>query len=188
MTFATHLSLFRIFLTFIILLCLLQPSWQARASALVFFMLASFTDWLDGWVARRYKITSATGAIVDPIADKILVLGLFLTFAYQGLVLAWMVWVIFARELIVTTARMFALKQGTVLSAERLGKQKTFIQLLTLETIFIILLSRALGAGWAAASWTETLILAGMVLTTVLTLVSGISFFLHNSKVLLRSR
>lgn len=186
MTFATHLSLFRIFLTFVIILCLLQPSWQARAAALVFFMLASFTDWLDGWVARRYKTTSTTGAIVDPIADKILVLGLFLTFSYQGLVPTWMVWVIFARELIVTTARMIALKQGVVLAAEQLGKQKTFVQLLTLEAIFIILLSRALGAGWAAAAWTDTLIGTGMVLATVLTLVSGLSFFLHNGQALLK--
>lgn len=188
MTFPTQLSLLRVLLTFVVIFFTLHHGWPAKLAALALFMIASFTDWLDGWVARRYKTTSAAGAIVDPIADKVLVLGLLLTFAYLRLVPAWMVWVIAARELIVTTARMVALKRGTVLSAERMGKQKTFVQLATLEAVFIILLSRALGADWAASSWTDTLILAGMWLTLTLTLLSGLSFFLNNSKALLRSR
>lgn len=188
MTFATHLSLLRILLTFVIIGFTLQHGWVAKAAALACFMIASFTDWLDGWVARRYKTTSATGAIVDPIADKILVLGLLLTFAWLRLVPAWMVWVIFVREVVVTTARIAALSRGTVLAAERLGKQKTGVQIGTLMAIFMLLLGRAWGADWAYASWTETLILTGMVMTTVLTLVSGISFFLHNGKALLSSR
>ncbi len=188
MTFPTQLSLLRVVLTFVIITFTLQHGWVAKAVALACFMIASFTDWLDGWVARRYKITSKTGAIVDPIADKILVLGLLLTFAYLQLVPAWMVWTIFVREVVVTIARMVALSRGTVLAAERLGKQKTVMQLATLEAIFIILLGQAWGADWAYQSWTETLILTGMVATLALTLSSGLSFFLNNGKALLSSR
>ena len=188
MTLPTKLSCLRILLTFLIMALLFMPGWIAKSAALGCFLLASATDWLDGYLARRWRQTSPLGALLDPIADKVLVLGMFLAFVQLRLIPAWMVLVITLREFLITGVRLFAASRAIVLSAAREGKHKTVSQIVTIIVILVALTVEELPGRWAssvemrtAMAWT---ILGGMWVTTVLTVISGASFFWRHREVL----
>jgi len=102
------------------------------------FAVASFTDFLDGYLARKNHQISTFGKFMDPIADKLLVNTLFILFAYQGLIPVVAVLVMIWRDVFVDGLRMLAAEKGRVVSAGYLGKLKTVIQMFT---IMLILLS-----------------------------------------------
>ena len=189
MTFPTKLTLLRILLTFITMALLFTPGWIAKAAALGCFAVASFTDWLDGTLARRWNQTSPLGALLDPIADKVLVLGLFLAFIQLRLIPAWMVLIILLRELIITGVRLFAVSRHVVLSAAREGKHKTVSQMVTIVVILSIVFLREwsapVGLEPAVDVFLQRLILGCMWVTVVLTLISGAHFFWRHRSVLL---
>lgn len=189
MTLSTQLTLLRIPLAFLIMALLYLPGWLPHAAALGGFLLAAFTDWLDGHLARQWNQTSALGALLDPIADKILVLGLFLVFVQLGAAPAWMVLVIIVRESVITGVRLVAASQRLVLSAAKEGKQKTASQLFAIFIILLGLLMRAC-AGRAMVSLhlvelLDRLRMASLWLTTMLTVYSGLTFFRTNRRVFL---
>lgn len=101
----------------------------ATVVALVLFCVASFTDFLDGYVARKYNQVTDFGKFVDPLADKLLVSSALILFAEQGAMAGWMVCVILARELIITSLRVVAANKGRVLAATWTGKVKTCVQI-----------------------------------------------------------
>lgn len=117
-----------------------QEAWQnsfqietffptATVVALVLFCVASFTDFLDGYVARKYNQVTDFGKFVDPLADKLLVTSALVLFVEQGAMAGWMVCVIIARELIITSLRVVAANKGRVLAATWTGKVKTCVQI-----------------------------------------------------------
>ena len=188
MTLPTKLTVTRILLTFVIIGLLLSAGWVAKAAALVGFLIASLTDWLDGYLARRWHQTSALGALLDPIADKVLVLGMFIAFIQLGLVPTWMVLVIVLRDLVITGVRLFAYSQHIVLAAAKEGKHKTVSQIATIILILsVVVLREWFGRGqldrdfdrWAG--WSITI---AMWVTVILTLISGASFFWRHRAVL----
>ncbi len=188
MTLPTKLSLLRILLTFLIMALLFAPGVVSKVTALICFLLASFTDWLDGYLARRWQQVSPLGALLDPIADKVLVLGLFLAFVQLGLIPAWMVLIIAFREFLITGVRLFASSRNIVLSAAKEGKHKTVSQMVTIVVILGILIAQHL-QGYASFSeearalmdWT---ILGCLWVTMLLTVISGASFFWRHYAVL----
>src|SRR5438309_10587906 len=97
--------------------------------AAIVFIAFSLTDTMDGQLARRTKTVSDLGKFLDPLADKLFVLSVLIVLVQEGLVAAWVVVVIFARELIITLLRTVAASQGTVISAAPLGKTKTITQM-----------------------------------------------------------
>ena len=97
--------------------------------ALVLFCVASFTDFLDGYVARKYNQVTDFGKFVDPLADKLLVASALILFVEQKAMAGWMVCVILARELIITSLRVVAANKGRVLAATWTGKVKTCVQI-----------------------------------------------------------
>ncbi len=101
------------------------------------FVLASITDLLDGWLARKYQLITNLGKLLDPLADKILVMGSMVMLVELNRLPGWMVVVIIARELAITSLRSIASTEGIVISASRLGKYKTLFQVLSLA--FVIL-------------------------------------------------
>ena len=101
------------------------------------FAVASFTDFLDGYLARKNHQISTFGKFMDPIADKLLVNTLFILFAYQGLIPVVAVLVMIWRDVFVDGLRMLAAEKGTVVSAGYLGKLKTVVQMLTIMLILI---------------------------------------------------
>lgn len=118
--------------------------------ALVFFCLGGITDFLDGEIARRRKLITNFGILMDPLADKILVCSAFIAFVEyrylnsltgvsKPLIEAWMVVVIVARELAITGLRLLAASKNQVLAAESFGKHKTISQITTIIAILVLL-------------------------------------------------
>lgn len=108
--------------------------------AVILFILASITDTLDGVIARRHNIVSDQGKILDPIADKFLTLGVFLSFAIilPTAVNLWLVIIIMVREISITGIRLYYLDKGVVISAKILGKVKTVSQVVIIIYVFFV--------------------------------------------------
>ena len=180
MNWANRLTLSRLLLT-IVFVAALNSSWQyARTAALVIFLIAGLTDFIDGEIARRYAWVTNFGKLMDPLVDKIMIAAAFISLVPLKAIPAWAATTVVARDFLITGLRMMASAQGHVLPAERLGKQKTSWQVVTV-VFFLGLLSlhelRYLdeGSRWWFAAWHE----AGRVLvwiTVALTVYSGIGY------------
>ncbi len=187
MTFSTLLTFLRIALTGVILFLVPSSDAGARFAALVVFVIAGLTDWLDGFLARRWHQTSDIGTLLDPIADKVLVLGVLGVLAYQRVVPGWIFIIMAAREVSITLVRLVAASRNLVLAAAPEGKLKTVAQMLSL---FLFLLA----GGWQAAIGADApsrgialmyqAALFSLITAMVLTLFSGFSFFQRNGKAL----
>jgi CDP-diacylglycerol--glycerol-3-phosphate 3-phosphatidyltransferase len=126
------LTLLRIALIPVLAVLLLSPSRDAAFWAAAVFAVASVTDWLDGYLARRMEIVTTFGKFLDPIADKMIVMAaLVMILPYQR-VPAWMVLVILGREIIITGLRGLASTEGIVIPASNLGKFKTIFQIVAI--------------------------------------------------------
>ncbi len=180
MTLPTKLTLLRIGLTFVVMGLLFVPGVWAKVAALGCFLVASATDWLDGYLARRWHQMTPLGALLDPIADKVLVIGMFLVFVQLRLIPAWMVLVIVLREFIITGVRFFAASRAIILSAAKEGKHKTVSQMTTIIVILAMLVLREVFRG-QMPSWMHgamTGVISGCLwVTMTLTVISGASFF-----------
>ena len=158
--------------------------------AILIFLLACLTDFWDGKLARKNNAVTNLGKLLDPIADKVLVLGAFLSFVELGLIPAWMVALIILREFLVTSLRLFAMANGKVLAAVRWGKNKTISQMVAIISILIYLALRDTEA-WGISRFLEENgfffqrgIFILMVITVVLTLSSGMIYTWRNRQVL----
>ena len=188
MTLATKLTCVRIALTFVIMGFLFVPGREAKAVALALFLVAAGTDWLDGYLARHCGQQTPLGALLDPIADKMLVLGLFMAFVQLRVVPAWMVLLIAFREFLITGVRLFAASRQVILPAEREGKHKTVSQMVA---IFVVL-SVMLWEEWALPSHlaVETVRRLDLLedvclwISLILTVVSGTAFFWRHRAIL----
>ena len=130
------------------------------------FAGAMTTDWLDGQIARRQGRTSPLGSLLDPIADKLLVLAATIVLIDRGVFAAWMVAAIVVRELLISGLRLAAIERGVVISARDLGKWKTWTQ------------AMAVGIGGLAAAgvWRSDVAEWALVVALVLTWVSGLDY------------
>jgi len=126
------LTLLRILLIPPMVVILLSPSKSAGFLAALLFAVASSTDWLDGYLARRMQIVTTLGKFLDPIADKLMVMAALIMILPFGRVPAWMVLVILGREIIITGLRSIASTEGVVIAASRLGKYKTIFQIVAI--------------------------------------------------------
>src|SRR5687768_12551082 len=130
------------------------------------FCVAMATDWLDGRIARRRGTTSSLGSLLDPIADKVLVLAVLVMLIEDGIWPAWMVAAIVARELLVSGLRLAALERGVLMAARDLGKLKTWAQAA----------AAALGGFAAAGAWSEAIGLWALVVALALTWISAVDY------------
>jgi CDP-diacylglycerol--glycerol-3-phosphate 3-phosphatidyltransferase len=126
------LTLLRIAAIPLLVVILFSPSREAGFWAAALFALASVTDWLDGYLARRMGIVTVFGKFLDPIADKLLVMAALIMILPFDRVPAWMVLVILGREIIITGLRGIASSEGIVIAASDLGKFKTIFQLVAI--------------------------------------------------------
>ncbi|MEW6009217.1 MAG: CDP-diacylglycerol--glycerol-3-phosphate 3-phosphatidyltransferase [Candidatus Omnitrophota bacterium] len=185
MNISNQLTILRVIITFIFMFFLFGHGLIFKVLALVVFSLACLTDYLDGFFARKLKQISNFGIIMDPIADKILVLGAFISFVEMEIIPAWMVVIVILRESLITGLRIFSLGKGKVLKAERAGKHKTMSQMVTIVVILLYLIFKE--SGLKLKIWSEPLeskfsifILALMGLTVILTTISGLSYLWQN--------
>jgi CDP-diacylglycerol--glycerol-3-phosphate 3-phosphatidyltransferase len=184
MNIANHLTFLRIILAFICIGFILINTFSSLLIAFLIFIFASFTDFLDGILARKKNLVSDLGKLLDPIADKILIIGIFLAFLQLKVVInAWMVSAIMLREFIVTGVRLYTLNKGVVLEAKILGKHKTFSQMLGIFFIFItLILFKKLPNNTVVSFLYNKAIHAVMWYIVIITLFSGIHFFWVNRR------
>ena len=130
------------------------------------FALAMATDWFDGRVARSSGRSSPLGSLLDPVADKLLVLSVLIVLVDRAVFPGWMVAAIVARELLISGLRLAALERGVVLHARDLGKVKTWSQAT----------AAALGGFAAAGAWDETVAWWGLLVALALTWLSGLDY------------
>jgi len=185
MNLPNKLTVLRIILTFVFMLFLFSRGLIFKIIALVVFSIASATDFYDGYIARKRNLVTNFGKIMDPIADKLLVLGAFLAFVQLHIVSAWMVVLIISREMIITGLRLFAMTKGKILQAEKGGKHKTVSQIVAIFLILGYLIFKEIIMHffiWTdnVEFWCRTGIFVTMLVTVALTLISGISYLWQN--------
>ncbi|OEU58915.1 MAG: CDP-diacylglycerol--glycerol-3-phosphate 3-phosphatidyltransferase, partial [Desulfuromonadales bacterium C00003094] len=112
-------------------LLLMEGRTSAFCAALV-FSLAAITDWLDGYLARKWQVVTVLGKFLDPLADKLIVMAALIMLIPLGRVPAWAVFVLLAREIVITGLRSIAASEGIVISASNLGKYKTILQMVAI--------------------------------------------------------
>lgn len=131
------LTLFRIVLIPAVCLLILDGSPKSCLIAFSFFAVASVTDWLDGYIARKRNLVSLTGKFLDPLADKLLVMSVLVFLVALGRVDQWLVAVIVGREISITSLRALAASEGMVIAAGQGGKFKTAFQMLGLVGLIV---------------------------------------------------
>jgi len=180
MNWANRLTLGRLLLT-IVFVAALNSSWHyGRTVALIVFLLAGVSDFIDGEIARRYGIVTDFGKLMDPLVDKIMIAAAFISLVPLKAVPAWAATTVVARDFLITGLRMMASAKGKILPAEMLGKQKTSWQVVTV-IFFLALLSlnelRYVNetSTWWVRAWNQ----AGPVLvgiTVALTIFSALAY------------
>lgn len=133
----TKLTLMRIALVpFLLVFAYMGTPWNSWVS-LGIFLIASITDWLDGYLARRNNQVTILGKLLDPLADKLLVLTAFLVILERNLIPTWLVILFIGREMGITGLRSFLAAEGIVLSAGQMGKWKMVFQVIALSFLFV---------------------------------------------------
>ena len=166
MTLADQLTLARaLSVPFVIVLYTWEFPHHAYWATAV-FIVAMATDQVDGWLARRAGRTSPLGSLLDPVADKMLVLSVLIVLAGEGVFPGWMVALIVVRELLVSGLRLAAIERGVVIHARDLGKLKTWSQAV----------AAAIGGFAAAGLWSDRAAWWALLVAVVLTWVSGLDY------------
>ena len=158
------LTVIRILLVPVLLAALLQEAKPGETLAAIVFAVASFTDALDGWIARRQKKVSTFGKLMDPLADKLLVTAALVSLVSLQRLSAWVAMVIIAREFAVTGLRQLAMEHGEVIPASIWGKVKTVAQV-----AMVLLLITIDGS----PTWLDVFVW----ITTAITVISGADYF-----------
>jgi len=159
--------------------------------ALLIFLVATFTDYLDGEIARRCQLITNFGKLMDPLADKILMsAALVLLAADRHVIPSWAVILVLTREFLVTGIRLLGVSKGAVIAAEKLGKHKTAWQMITVIYFLAEEASREPAGTWMASAFGWKWFSPGMfgtfciVMMVALTVISGISYFWKNRALL----
>ncbi len=188
MNLPNKLTLSRFLLTVAFLAVLFSELPYRESIALLLFVAGSITDYLDGMIARRRKLITNFGILMDPLADKILVCSAFIAFVGQGWVAAWMVVVIVARELAITGLRLLAASKNVVLAAEGFGKHKTISQIVAIISVLVLISYHQWGAVGRAIfgfnlfgePWVEWFTEIAKWMAVVLTFISGSLYLWRN--------
>ena len=180
------LSLLRVALIPVLVLCMYLPGWPMVLVSAAVFGAAAYTDYLDGHIARRDNIVTDFGKFIDPVADKLLNLSAMIMLTYCGLLPQWAVIVILARELAVDGLRMVAVGQGRVIAAGKLGKIKTVSQIVLV--LFLMIAGRLAPAVFSSTPvHIDVVNVIGTLMTAwvvAITVWSGVDYFKRNFDVI----
>jgi CDP-diacylglycerol--glycerol-3-phosphate 3-phosphatidyltransferase len=187
MNLPNKLTILRIGLSFIFMGLIFSEGLMAKSLALIVFTIAAITDFFDGYIARKYNLITDLGKLLDPIADKILVLTAFLAFVQMRIVAAWMVVIIIFRELLITGIRIILARKGKVIAASIWGKYKTVAQITSIFVILGFILFKQIGID-KYGFWDDRMEYISMIIINIVmyitigfTLISGITYLLKLS-------
>jgi CDP-diacylglycerol--glycerol-3-phosphate 3-phosphatidyltransferase len=182
MNLPNKLTLARFVLTVFFLTAMFWRAPYNDTVALVLFCVASLTDYYDGKIARRDKLITNFGTLMDPLADKIMTCSAFIAFVGRGTVPAWMAVIIVARELAITGLRLLASTKNVVLAAEGYGKHKTVSQIVAIITLLVAdsFVEWGEGAGLVFRPWVPVLARVSLWVTVILTFTSGVLYLWRN--------
>lgn len=169
------LTCLRILLVPILVVVLLTKFEGKEFVGLGVFLLAAFTDFLDGFLARRWGLITRLGKLLDPAADKILTSAAFISLVEMGLAPAWIVVTIVGREFAVSTLRSVAASQNLVIAASWSGKVKTVSQVVA---IALLIVHDQLGSLQILATW-------ALYVALVLSVYSGVEYAVHYARILI---
>ncbi|MEX0993710.1 MAG: CDP-diacylglycerol--glycerol-3-phosphate 3-phosphatidyltransferase [Solirubrobacterales bacterium] len=158
------LTVLRILLVPVVVVALLEETPNADALAAIVFTVAALTDGLDGYIARSRGAVTTFGKLMDPLADKLLIIAPLISLVSLGRVEPWVAMVIIAREFAVTALRMVAVEQGVVIPATVMGKAKTVTQIAAIL---------ALIAFTPTPAWVDAIV----YLAVATTIISGADYF-----------
>ena len=184
MNLPNKLTLFRVFLIVPFVVALLggHEGWFGVSStvadwiALALFILASLTDFVDGWIARKYNLVTNFGKFMDPLADKLLVGAALVALVEMERIPGWIVIVIISREFIISGFRLIAADSNVVIAASYWGKFKTVFQM-----VMVCLMIANLGTVWVWMKWLTDIC---MWIALALTVISLVDYILKNKGVL----
>lgn len=183
MNLPNKLTIFRILLVPFFVAAMLIPELPHHyLIAALLFGVASYTDHLDGMLARKYNQITDFGKFMDPLADKILVIAALVCFVELHLAPVWMVLLIIAREFMVTSIRLVAADKGTVIAANNWGKAKTVSQMIAVLGVLVLeyvqeLASMGLGVSLSYSTGIEEALL---LVATLLSTISGVVYLKQN--------
>ena len=197
---ANLVTLSRILVAPLFLVFIFRDELWAKWTAGLLFAWGALSDYLDGYLARKNNLRTDFGALMDPLADKILLLTVFVSFVQLDLAPSWMVVIIAAREFLITGLRQVAQSQNVIIAASRAGKHKTVSQIVAISVILAIVCAQAtvetyqgkwdlfVARQGAVGEWLDNFIQYGpywlMFYATVMSIVSGVDYFFKNRHVL----
>lgn len=157
----------------------------SKTLAFILYVTAGITDWLDGYVARKYNQISDLGKLIDALNDKIFTVGIFLLLAGRNLIPAWGIFcalIIVCREFFITGLRTLIAKSGVVMAAERLGKLKTILQIVVLGSFFLIEMLKIDASSWCPSAFVTFLVYVNYTNFAVMTLLTAYSGYTYLKK------
>src|ERR1043166_4332579 len=191
MSIPNSLTILRIVLTPLFVVLLFSDSPFLKELALATYIIAALTDWYDGWVARKYGYVTRWGKFLDPLADKILSSAALFSFAALNLVDAWMVWIIVARDFLITGLRSYAEWKDRPIVTSKTAQAKTFGEFVVIYYILILYIGKNVPVIYKdAGHWIDSMmhpqVLFGMMMLVMLSSVgTGIMYVIDNRKILL---
>jgi len=185
MNLPNQLTILRILLTPLFVFLLFSSSSTLQWLSFAVFVIASLTDWYDGYIARKFGVVTKWGKFLDPLADKILVSSAFICFCVMGYFHAWMVTVVVVRDVIITVLRSYAVYKGAPITTSTFAKVKTFSQVVFLYLVYLYILYTN-AVGMKGIQWifnTESgfhLMNIGMLFISIVTAASGLLYLVDN--------
>jgi CDP-diacylglycerol--glycerol-3-phosphate 3-phosphatidyltransferase len=195
-----RITMFRMFIIVLFIPSLLASNIVFNYISLFLFAIAAISDWLDGFLARKYEIVSDFGKVMDPLADKILVISTMLCFVQLNLVPAWMVVIIISREFLINGIRIMAAQGGKIIMASNWGKAKTVVEMTAITTVlFLKVVQDTIEYFNERQTWEEILMRLGntgdilvqfvyyapywlMFAAATVSLISGLDYFFKNKR------
>jgi len=183
LTFPNQLSIVRIILSPVFLFLALSDDVILFRLSFIVYLIATITDWYDGWYARKYKTITRMGIFLDPFADKVLTTFAFIFFYINRIMPLWMLIIIAARDLIVTLLRSYDEFRGITLKTSYIAKVKTFIQMTYIFVILVLMNFEKIIQDNSVSKVINYFLYESdinfllLLLITILTIYSGLEYF-----------
>lgn len=192
MSFPNQLSLLRVILSPVFLYLFLSENILYKKISLFVFFIAVFTDWYDGWHARKFGEVSKTGIFLDPLADKILTSSAFIGFYILRIMPLWMVIVIVIRDLVITLMRSYQEYKGNTMKTSFVAKTKTFIQMTYIFLIVILVCLPSFDINPDLRNSVSEFLNSDinyffMLIVTLITVYTGVTYFIEKNNPALKT-